>query len=72
MKTKTPVEIRNTETLCDITAYGQGFLAPRPDIVLEDLPFLAVCGYLLSIFAVTLCQYLNREDAPFQGENGLA
>ena len=54
MKTKTPVEIRNTETLLDMTTYGQGFLAPRPESVLEDHPFLAVCGYLLSIFAVTL------------------
>jgi len=54
MKTKTPDEIRNTETLRDITAYGQGFLTPRPESVLEDRPFLAVCGYLLSIFAVTL------------------
>ena len=54
MKTKTPVENRNTEALRDITAYGQGFLAPRPESVLKDLPFLAVCGYLLSTFAVTL------------------
>jgi hypothetical protein len=54
MKTKTPVEIRNTETLRGVTAYGQGVIAPRPESVLEDRPFLVVCDYLLSTFAVTL------------------
>jgi hypothetical protein len=64
MKTKTPVGIRNTETLCDMTAYGQGFLAPRPEIVLEDRPFLALCGYLLSIVAVTLLSVSEPRGCP--------
>ena len=46
--------MRNTKTLRDMTACGQGFLAPRPESVLEDHLFLAVCGYLLILFEVAL------------------